>query len=881
MSCSRKRVAQVLATVAAAVGTPVLLGAAAAGASTARVPVGAAAHLPVGARFERALPAARRLRLTIALKPRDPAALTALATAVSTPGTAQYGHHLTVAQFAARFGATSSELAAVTAAMRAGGLSVGTPTANHLTIPVSGTVGQVQGAFSVREARVRLPDGRSAFANDRAPRVAAGVARSVQVILGLDDLARPEAQDVTRVTRARARVGARGRVGAARPHARGRVGAVRPHAVGSGPAPCAAAVSAATTMGGYTADEVAGAYGIGGYYPSDEGAGQTVGLIEFEAYDPNDIAVYQQCYGTSAQITNVAVDGGPGAFNGGDGESALDMDQIIGLAPKVNIRVYQAPADDSQAAVLNAIASENVAKVVSSSWGVCEALTGLPVIEAENTILQEMATQGQSFFNSSGDSGSTMCYQTTAGTAQQDNTLSVIDPGSQPFATGVGGTFLGNPDGSTPTDGSYAGEGVWNNGGADARGDPAAGTGGGVSAAWTMPTYQSGAAAGLGVVQASSSTACGGRLCRQVPDISADADPRSGYVVWLTDQTHGTGWMIAGGTSASAPLWAAFTALANASPACRGFTLGFENPALYAIAASAYAANFHDVTRPNPSTGSASNDAWLGTDASNPAGLYPVQGGYDMTTGLGSPVADTLGGSLCALRAPTYSVHVAGPGNQTSVKGHAVSLAVQATDSGHAALTYSATGLPAGLRINATTGVISGTPARTQTSAVTVRAADAFTNAGSASFNWAVVVPGRPQLGSAHGLSGLGRGRPKLTFSVAAGAFAPALRSVTIRLPGGLSFARNTTSLAKGTSVKSGPLRVGFAASRKGGALVVTFKAAVIMASFTIRGPAVTITTRAAAQVRRHKVKRLAVSLKATDASREATRLRITFTKLS
>ena len=573
MSCSRTRAMQVLVMGAVAMGAPVLLGAAgAAGASSpsvaagsaARLAVGSAPRLPLGARFGPALPAARRLRLTVALRPRDPARLEAFATAVSTPGTPQYGRYLTVPQFARQFGAGTPQIAAVSAALRAGGLHVGAPTANRLTLPVSGTVAQVQRAFSVTEAQVRLPGGRVTFANDRAPRLAAGISRSVQAVLGLDGVARQQPQGLSRVVRSGHRVAS-----------------VRPHAVGSGPAPCPAAVSAASG-GGYTADEIAGAYGIGNYYPSDEGAGQTIALVEFEAYDPNDIAAYQQCYGTSTAVTNVDVDGGPGAFNGNDDESALDLDQVVGLAPQAHIVVYQAPQDDSQAAVLNAIASQDVATVVSSSWGMCESLTGLPTISAENTILEEMAVQGQSFFNSSGDSGSTMCYQTPVG-GGPDTSLSVIDPGSQPFATGVGGTFLGNPDGTTPADGSYAGEAVWNDGGADAAGDPASGTGGGVSLAWTMPTYQSSAAAGLGVVQADSGQACGAQLCRQVPDVSADGDPMSGYVVWLTDSS-GSGWAVAGGTSASAPLWAAFTALANASPVCRGLTLGFENPALYAIA---------------------------------------------------------------------------------------------------------------------------------------------------------------------------------------------------------------------------------------------------------------------------------------------------------
>jgi subtilase family serine protease len=862
MSRRRKRLVQILLMGLAAIGVPVLLGATSAAASSPRIAVGAAARLPLGARFGHALPAGLRLRLTIALKPRDASALSAFATAVSTPGNPQYGHYLSVPRFAQRFGATSSQLAAVAASMRAGGLSVGTPTANHMMVPVSGTVAQVQNAFSVTEAQVRLPGGRTAFANDRAPRLAAAVAPSVQAILGLDDIARQEPQALSRRVSLRAP-------------------AARPHAIGGGPS-CSTATSISQSVGGYTADEIASAYGMGASYPADEGAGQTVAVVEFEAYDPNDIAVYQQCYGTSTSVTNLNVDGGPGAFNGDDGESTLDIDQVIGLAPKANIAVYQAPGNDTQAAVLNAIASQNVAKVISSSWGACESITGIRVITAEDTALQEMAAQGQSFFISSGDSGSTMCYQATRGGGNglpQDDSLNVIDPGGQPFATGVGGTFLGNSDGSTPTDGSYAGEAVWNDGGADSVGDQASGTGGGVSSVWPMPAYQAGAAAGLGVVGINSSRACGGQLCRQVPDVSADGDPQSGYIVYSTDLMNGTRWTITGGTSAAAPLWAALTALANASPACHGSTLGFENPALYGIADGAYATNFHDITAASPFTGSANNDTWQRTDPSNPGGLYPVLSGYDMATGLGSPIANTLGNSLCAALFDTVSV--GSPGNQLNIVGQAVNLPVHGTSSDNAAVTtYSAAGLPAGLSISPATGVISGTPTTSQTTTVTVTASDVFAKTGSMSFTWTVVLPGNPPL-KARRLSGLGKGKPKLTFTVASGSFAPALKSVQTKLPGGLSFARKAKSLAKGITVKSGSTKVKFSAMVKRGTLTIAFKSAVTSAYVTLVGPTISISRSEARKIRKHKVKKLTLSIKATDASNKTTSFSVTFTKLS
>jgi subtilase family serine protease len=851
-----------LAACAVAVVTMVAWGGTPAAASNPRVRVGSVPRLPHGARVGHALPADHQLRLTVALQPRDPAALQAFATAVSTPGSPDFRSYETVAQFAQRFGAAPSEISAVAGALRAQGLSVGTPTSNGLTIPATGTVAQVQQAFSVSESQVTLASGRVAFANDQAPLLQANIARDVQGVIGLDDVTIPQPQ------------------GLARPHAsRPQAAGQSAQAIGSGPAPCTTASGIAATKGGYTADEVASAYGMSSYYPGNEGAGQTVALVEFGPYSSTDIATYQACYGTSTPVNNVNVDGGPGAFptsGGDDGEAALDIDQVIGLAPKATIDIYQAPNTGNQADILTAIASQNVAKVTSSSWGECEALTPQSVINSENTTLQEMAVQGQSFFISSGDSGSLMCYQATRTQAQANVSLSVIDPGGQPFATGVGGTYLGNANQTLPDNGSYAGEDVWNDG---IQGDgSASASGGGVSDQWPMPAYQSAAAGTLDVVQTASSRACANQFCRQVPDVSADADPNSGYVVFSN-----SAWGVTGGTSAAAPLWAAFTALANASPTCRGLTLGFENPALYSIAGSAYAANFHDVTGASPfaPTQNASNDPAPGQNPQgNPNELYPVQAGYDMGTGLGTPVANVLGTSLCSARAPVFTVTVASPGTQLTLKGHAVSLAVHGADSGSAGLGYSATGLPAGLAINPATGVISGTPTTVQTATVTVAAADAFTNGGSTSFKWSIVVPQKPTTKSV-ALTGLGKGKPKLTFSVAAGSFAPALKSVAVKLPGGLSFAKKAKSLSKGVTAKSGSRKLKFSLKLSRGVLTITFKAATTKASLTLAGPAIVVSRGEVTKARKHKIKKLTISLKTTDASHKTTSVPLSLKKLS
>jgi kumamolisin len=264
---------------------------------------------------------------------------------------------------------------------------------------------------------------------------------------------------------------------------------------------------------------------------------------------------------------------------------------------------------------------------MSSSWGLCEKFTqeSEPTAMATmHTLLQEAALQGQSFFAAAGDFGSTDCYEEES--KSPDKSLAVDYPPSDPFATAVGGTRMEEPTGAA-VDYLWDEAPKWGAGG------------GGLSEYFAMPTYQEGAAPGLGVIDALSSGApchVAGH-CRQVPDVSADAAVESGWVI------HAEGhWEVNGGTSAAAPFWAALTALTNASPACGGHTIGFANPALYAVGGTSYATAFRDVTGPLAGGRPTTNRF----DESQP---YPAKAGYDMASGLGTPIGTALGASLCAL----------------------------------------------------------------------------------------------------------------------------------------------------------------------------------------------------------------------------------------
>ncbi len=597
---------------ALAIGPALLALAATASAAAApsSVAVGAVPALAAGTTSLGPLAATTPLALTVVLAPRDPAGLATLASAVSTPGSPDYHDYLSVAQFAARFGASDSQIAAVRAALRADGLAPGAVAADGLSMTVSGSAARASAAFDVSLRRYRQRDGRQVYANTAAPRVPAALGAMVQGVFGLDDLPAAAPADLRRGT---AKVTA---------HA-----AAAPLFGGGGVTPCTAAANHTGPSGPYTINQIAGAYGMDGLYAnSDFGAGVTVALFELEPYTASDVAQFQSCFGSTAAISTVTVGEGPGSPPGSNPglETALDIDNVIGTAPSSNVQVYQGPNDgsgtyDTFAAIVNA----DTAQVVSDSWGLCESsslMSDSNALNAENTLFEQAAAQGQSVFVASGDAGSEGCDGST--------NLAVDDAASQPYVTGVGGTTL---SGLNPS-----GDAAWN--------DHSGASGGGISLFWPMPSYQT----HLGVNNLSSGSPCGapaGSFCREVPDVSADAAPATGYEIYYAGLG---GWVTVGGTSAAAPLWAGLTALADASGmggCSAGSPLGFLNPALYAIAATT-------------SGTQAFNDVLSGNNNPSGSGDYPATAGYDMATGLGTPLATdgASPGLVAQLCGPTETI---------------------------------------------------------------------------------------------------------------------------------------------------------------------------------------------------------------------------------
>jgi hypothetical protein len=595
---------------------------------------------PPGARSLGRAPAAQRLALAVVLALPDPAAVAAAAQAVSTPGSPEYHHYLAPGQFAARYGPRPGTVAQVEGWLRSEGLAPGA-VVDDLLVPFSATAAQVRRAFGVELAQTRLPSGRVADVPSAGPLVPADLAGVVEGVAGLDTVARPEPDVLRRPGGTPVPATTSGRGGARVPASpTAEHGDVRAAAI-QGPAAACPSASETAAGGAYTEDQLAAAYQLTPVYDrGDLGQGVTIAAVELEPFLASDVAAFEQCFGLSTSVTSVSVDGGAGS-GAGSGEAALDLEELAALAPDASVVAYEAPntnvgTDEDYATIVN----QDRAQVISTSWSVCEALA-LPDISAETAAFEQATLQGETILAASGDSGSEGCWQYGV---DADTALAVDDPGTQPWVTAVGGTTLE----ATNASGVAASQTTWN----DCQGDlstssaptacaanpydPGGASGGGLSAIWSMPSYQ--VAAGLpadlpedqgrSCSDAAGTTGAPSGVCRAVPDVAADADPNTGTTVVYQGQ-----WIVEGGTSMAAPLWAALVALAD-SGCSPGDRVGELNPVLYRLGASGAASVLTAVT-----TGD--NDL-TGTHQ----GQYPAGPGYNLATGWGTPIGSALVAAL-------------------------------------------------------------------------------------------------------------------------------------------------------------------------------------------------------------------------------------------
>ena len=478
------------------------------------------------------------IALTVVLRRGDEAGFQHLLADLYNPASPRFRNWLTPAAIADRYGPWQADYDAVVAYFRASGFRVLEGSSNRMTVTVVGTRSTVQQALGVRLVDFTVGD-RTFHANDAPPSLPDDIAARIQAVIGLNSLARPEpAKDVH--VAIFSTVCALFYAAAYGMALNGQLGIDARIALLKDIANCINWNAAAT---GYGA--------IGGVDPPPpawqavDGTGQKVGITAFDTFLTSDVADFlaysRRPASRIANLSSVHVNGGAAAGANQD-EVLLDIANVLMAAPGAQIVVYDAPFNaGSFQALFNAMITGGVT-IITNSWAYCESQTSAADVQSIDSVLQTAAAAGISVFSASGDRGST-CLDGSPNTAHV--------PSSVPHITAVGGTSLNLGAGFT-----YQSETWWNSGGQG---------GFGVSKFFARPSWQNGFTA--------SAT-------RSIPDVSANADPASGIGICMASKGGCPNGLLYGGTSSSAPGWAAMTALLNQS---QGANLGFVNPAFYAL----------------------------------------------------------------------------------------------------------------------------------------------------------------------------------------------------------------------------------------------------------------------------------------------------------
>jgi subtilase family serine protease len=607
----------------------------------------------------------KTMSIELVLAPRNGAELQSLLKAVYSPSSKSYRQWMKTGQFYAEFAPTSQQTAAVTRYLASKGLKVGKSSSPFL-VEATGSSSEVTAAFKTNLRSFRDSHGVTYFSNSIAVQLPKTFAADVLGVVGLTNTVR--AHDQVQHVPANAH-GAKASANTSSsscetPYVTAQQlynyvnnGVNFPYGYGGGPG-----------CSGLTPSQTNSLYGAPNVGPRGEGLGVNTAVFELSAYQASDIDTWaHQFYGPSytPPLKNNIVDGGPlhpkcptgdtcpPNYNGYAGDIEVDADIETQLAVSPDMRklvVYNAPNDFTGQTELDeytAIAQRNNAAVVSSSWAVCENDVSAGYVQAENEVFEQMALQGQSMFGAEGDTGAFSCIRSDG-----TSIVNVLDPPAQPWVTSVGGTSLENynPGTNPVAQYPYGQETVWNtdalcNTSADEGGQPglfwcgASGAGGGGNSQyWGRPFYQFGpginnrySTHGNGTTQCS--LASSGAPCREVPDISADADEYTPYAEYCTANKHTpysacgfsssqlvSGWFGIGGTSLSSPLWSAIIADRDSF---QGFRSGNINPLLYLLYNIAPNYYFNDITGFGSST--------------NNNGLFPTTRGYDLATGIGTP----------------------------------------------------------------------------------------------------------------------------------------------------------------------------------------------------------------------------------------------------
>lgn len=582
--------------------------------------------------------------IRVYLAGRSPAAEARFATAVSVPGHSAYGHYLSPARFRFRFGPTAAQTAAVEAWARSAGLTV-TGTTPHY-VAVTGTAPQVSSALDTSIHAYGDQSVTSEYAPAGGMSVPASLGSDVTTVTGLDRSASQGEAAATQRT-------AGAHVDAAKPGA-------APAAAGgftcsnwwgqhvSAIPPAGGRTGAPDAVCGYTPQQLRSAYGIG----PGSGRGATIaivldGSLPTMAADADRFFAAHHVPGLAAgQFT---VNTGPGFAASCDGqadtpEEPLDVETAHIIAPAAKI-VYVAAdctantlLDNGQQGLLDAetrVVDQHLGDVATESYSVSETQFSPATAAAWTQVFEQGAAEGIGFDFDSGDGGDLTGQGAGGGTA-------VTFPASDPWATAVGGTAL-----QIGRTGAVTGELGWGdtgdqeNPGGTGYAQPLPGTfeqgsTGGRSTLFPEPAYQQGVVpAGLSTDQRTKSAG------REVPDVSADADPVTGWLIGYTSPGSSYGQVLEGGTSGASPIVAALEA--DAKPAA-GHAIGFANPLLYRLR---HSAGIRDIIAPATPALALGPNCYDDPTQPGPACVFTLgldsslteTPGYDDVTGIGAPTS--------------------------------------------------------------------------------------------------------------------------------------------------------------------------------------------------------------------------------------------------
>ena len=581
-------------------------------------------------------PTSQSVSIRVGLKMRDQAGAEGLVRDLSDPSSPRYGHYLTPKAFTTRFAPTAASVDRVSSYLQSQGLKVTGVAQGNQWVNASGTVAQLNKAFATT-LKTYSYRGKTLRAPESSVTVPAAIQADVSTVSGLSQRAThmtPQHVGVPSENTPKAKARSAGPTATPPPASQcsdywGEYQQTVPKVDGK--------TRVNTYLCGYTAAQLRKIYGTAKTVAKgNDGHGVTVAIIDAYA-NPTMEADANRYFGlvgepafkagqysetTFTPFNDQDLCGGEDGWNG---EEALDVEAVHGMAPGANIHYVGAQnCAEGIDVALNYVVQNHTADIVSNSYGDQGEVDLGDEVAIEHAIFLQAGAEGIGMYFSSGDSG--------------DEVVNGLDPqpdypASDTLVTAVGGTSeLTNKKGaSTITTGWETALDLVDFTGTKAQySEPLpgffwGGAGGGTSTLFTQPYYQRSA------VPASLANRDGQRM-RVVPDVSADADPYTGFYYAYTS---GGDYVLdtIGGTSLATPLTAGIQAVAEQN---RAFPIGFANPLIYSMRANA----FNDVTPRAPLRFASVGGSYTGTFEAGDT--QSSRYGYDDITGRGTPNGTTF-----------------------------------------------------------------------------------------------------------------------------------------------------------------------------------------------------------------------------------------------